>query len=194
MNNQAKCVTATEALELFIAALNKVDERYYKVTLSSDIPVEIERVFCYELYHQFRICLTDDVVSENGDALDFHGELRKNNDTKLNGKVPDMLLHHSGNDESNMLCVEVKTGADLGKSDICKDIDKLSNLCKEHKYESAVYLLVLTNKNSLQKVKERIRELQPQNGDGDFLSRMFIVSKEQGKSAEMTSFKAFAER
>lgn len=184
-------ITSEEALSLFIDAVNNVDKRFYKVTESSNIPAEIERVFCYELYHQFRIRLTDAVASDEGEVLDFHGELRKNNATALAGKVPDLLLHHSGHDNANLLCVEVKTGSGLNKCDIHNDIDKLYKLCKEHNYKNAVYLLVSTDEKSIARVKTKITELTSLEYDQKIINRMVVLQKCKCISARKSSFKEF---
>ena len=188
----SRSISADKALELFINAVNAIDTKYYRFTTASMVPAEIERVICYELYHQFRTLLTDSAVSEYGDDLDFHGELRKNNRTALLGKVPDFLLHHAGNNNSNMLCVEVKTGKDIQKCDICRDIDKLYDLRKVHKYKNAVYLLVSPDGRSLERVRRKARELQLQNDSDSIMSRMFVIIKRQEKNAEKIPFQTCA--
>lgn len=66
--------------------------------------VMLERVFCYEFYHQFRKLMEQPENKEKYKDLLFHGEITKY------GKVPDFVLH-GGQDNNNIqvVAIEIKT-------------------------------------------------------------------------------------
>lgn len=94
-----------------------------------------ERVFAYELYHQFRKLMCD---NEKYSDLLFNGEQRKDEsffkdlfkELKDNDYViPDLILHENlGNIEKHdgqVLYIEIKT---INSDDVFLDLKKLSNL------------------------------------------------------------------
>ena len=117
---------------LFTAILNIKDE-YYKYSLeriagSDEYQEQLERVFAYELYHQWSI-IQDNynkmVPKEDGRVI--NGEAGK----KLNGCqiYPDMLLHGGQDDSVNQeIAIEIKRKVGIKKDNVIEDLKKLTRL------------------------------------------------------------------
>lgn len=134
-NEQIQGLEAIQDLHLenlFKAILNIRDE-YYKYSLeqlagSDDYQEQLERVFAYELYHQWSI-IQDNynkmVPKEDGRVI--NGEAGK----KLNGChiYPDMLLHGGQDDTENQeIAIEIKRKVGIKKDNLIEDLKKLTRL------------------------------------------------------------------
>ena len=77
----------------FIAALQEVDERYYTYTTTDGLKKYPERVFAYELYHQFRKIM--EVKSSDYCGVYLNGEQTKSKEVvpNLERFAPDLVLH-----------------------------------------------------------------------------------------------------
>lgn len=86
----------------------------------------LERVFCYEFYHQFRTLMEKPENKEKYKDLLFHGEMTKY------GKVPDFVLHKGqDNNDSQLVAIEVKTFERIEKdSEDCNMRNDLTKLLR----------------------------------------------------------------
>lgn len=138
-------------------AIKCVDRNYCKWSydnLQAASKQTTERVFAYELFHQFR-SLTDK-KAEYSD-LRFDAEIGKMTEPlvdcryfKLNGAIsqirfsPDLLLHKSQNDKdivNQKLIIELKTRA-VSDQELYKTILKLNHYLKILNYQYAVFVNV----------------------------------------------------
>jgi len=126
-------------------ALEHVNQSYVRWTLgktaeeddsySSTANNYCERVFAYELYHQFRKIMCD---NDKYQRLFFNGEQQKDNShfkhllDEINKEkvIPDLVLHeNTGTSEygGQILYIEIKT---KHNNDVYSDLSKLSKLTK----------------------------------------------------------------
>lgn len=166
-----------------INALNRITESYY-ATIFNDIRSfeavfknrtgEIigesfyrysERVFCYELYHQLRIEI-DNNVNDLFKGVLVQGEVKKMNIVSLLNKIgldafekdfiPDILIHNPP-DKTNQLCaIEVKTINNLNEEQVSKDLKKLNTYCESLNYENAYFICVNTSPKHIENILESI--------------------------------------
>lgn len=119
-------------------ALQKVDNSYFKLPVSyCDLEIVRERVFCYELYHQIR-----KIQEENKYIVHFqlHAELDKKGHAffkKKKRKIPDFLIHKSGNNDHNICIIEVKG---VLNNKILKDLKSI-NIFLEYGYKFGILLI-----------------------------------------------------
>ena len=128
-----------------MCALEHVNQKYIRWTVGrasqEDDPLSntannyCERVFAYELYHQFRKLMCD---NEKYDHLFFNGEQQKDNShfkhllDVINKEkiIPDLVLHENIGTYENggqVLYVEIKT---VHNNNVYYDLKKLSDLTK----------------------------------------------------------------
>ena len=122
----------THLENLFKAILNVRDE-YYKYSLekiagNDEYQEQLERVFAYELYHQWSIIQEGYNKKVSKDLCRFiNGEAGK----KLNGCqiYPDMLLHGGQDDTENQeIAIEIKRKVGINKDNLIEDLKKLTRL------------------------------------------------------------------
>lgn len=99
--------------------------------------VMLERVFCYEFYHQFRTIMEQHENKEKYKDLYFHGEIKKYD------KVPDFVLHKGqGNNDYQAVAIEVKTAERIKqnqngcnmKEDILRLLSLIADTHLQYKY------------------------------------------------------------
>ncbi len=127
-------------------ALEHVSQKYIRWTIGNDSEMDnqsveknwryCERVFAYELYHQFRLLMCD---NERYSDLLFNGEQQKDQSFFKNlfkelqdrkKAIPDLILHENlGNIENvrQVLYIEIKT---INNPDVFADLEKLTDLTK----------------------------------------------------------------
>jgi len=137
-NEQIQGLEAIQDLHLenlFKAILNIRDE-YYKYSLeqiagNDDYQEQLERVFAYELYHQWSIIQENYNKSVSKERCRvINGEAGK----KLNGchVYPDMLLHGGQEDiENQEIAIEIKRKVGINKNNVIEDLKKLTRLLSE---------------------------------------------------------------
>lgn len=141
----------------FISALLSVSDNYliWPYGISTQMA---ERVFAYELYHQWRM-LIDGHKYEN---LILNGEIRKDGSVirheNLKEIYPDFVLHEQQNNLNQQLIIcEIKTSRALqhknGKAQLKKDIIKLGNAIEELGFKEALFIQVLDLDNTFENVK-----------------------------------------
>lgn len=131
-----------------VKALSNVSPEYYEwIDAVKHKTASVERVFCYEFYHQFR-----KIMEENNNAnnryyhLLFNAEIGKGGFDEYKKIYPDFVLHMGQNCfESQKFAIEVKTSKHLNAKDFNKDIEKLFNLIStgtERKYELGIFICI----------------------------------------------------
>jgi len=141
-----------EHLKILFKAIIEVDQQYYYTTNpekpSNEILEQLERIFAYELYHQWSILLNDyNKRISKDDRRIINGEIRK----QLLGvnKYPDMVLHKGHNDIHHQeIVVEIKRKAAIKDDNVAQDIIKLSQFmtdgflgCCASPYRNGVLIL-----------------------------------------------------
>lgn len=135
-------------LKVFFKSINKVDKDYYVYDLDenkvkghnpnaqTNAIEHTERVFAYELYHQWSCFLkdTDWIInaelrknvewfySNNDEALLFKNTPPSTNESS--NDFPDMVLHKSQKDDAQLIVCEIKR-EDRIVSDIKKDLNRI---------------------------------------------------------------------
>lgn len=148
-----------ELFQILIDSIKKVREDYfcrYDASL-------LERPFCYELYHQFRLM-------QNKSSLILSGEPSKTLSYMMNGEkypsqeddkdrvYPDFILHKGlddTSDENQIMAIEVKQNGNINKANLENDIKKLQRLVTKLHFDYGVFIAIgMTNKELITKLKE----------------------------------------
>jgi hypothetical protein len=126
-------------LDKFLLSIKNIRNEYFQVPTSYDPDgISRERVFCYELYHQFRIILGDEY------PFTLHGELDKSGHINFHHElqsVPDFLVHKPGTHDGNMVIIEVKGRFD--RRNILLDLLKINKFISDPNihYHHGIFLL-----------------------------------------------------
>lgn len=159
-------------IELVILGLINVDNSYYKTTYENienfrrafqnrvgairenNFERYGERVFCYEFYHQLRILIDTERLS-NSDFLNgakLQAEVQKMQIIELQRRLhlhpmsgefaPDFLMHSPGNANSHPCVIEVKCEHDITPTKVFYDLKKLNDFIINYHYESGVFIAV----------------------------------------------------
>lgn len=155
----------THLENLFKAILNVRDE-YYKYSLekiagNDEYQEQLERVFAYELYHQWSIIQEEYNKSVPKCLCRFiNGEAGK----KLDGCniYPDMLLHGGQDDiENQEIAIEIKRKVGINKDNLIEDLKKLTKLLSANglaygakAFKKSVFILTGGKESD---IKEQIR-------------------------------------
>ncbi len=148
---------------LFKAILN-IRDNYYKYSLeqiagNEDYQEQLERVFAYELYHQWSIIQDNyNKVISKEDCRVINGEAGK----KLNGChiYPDMLLHGGQDDTENQeIAIEIKRKVGINKDNVIEDLKKLTRLLSAEglafgakAFKRCVFILTGGNENDIKEL------------------------------------------
>ena len=154
----------------FFKAVLEVDNNYYYYSNNyqngtSQMEEQLERVFAYELYHQWSIILenyNNGLLNEDDKRI-INGEAGK----KLDGcpVFPDMILHKGQGDCHNQeIAIEIKRKVSLSEENLVNDLEKLSYMHTEGKlkygatpFKYCVFLLTGGTENDLIKKKKNKR-------------------------------------
>jgi len=93
-----------------------------------------ERVYCYELYHQLRVCLTDSFPYK------LQGELDKAGNPTFHEQKPDFVVHEPGSNDKNLVVMEVKP-ITVKMKGLRKDLDTLNHFLGSAQYHHAIMLV-----------------------------------------------------
>ena len=165
-------------LKHLVAAFNLVDKKYHSSNAYNGFrekkgeEVErkefeqfIERVFAYELYHQFRLIMLK--FPEEYKDLILNGEVSKNGfeDTSLgkNRIFPDLVLHKNqktSEAQFQKLFIEIKTSKNLNEDSLKSDIKKLFVAISDRlNYQNAVFICINHDyKNLIKKIKDILKD------------------------------------
>ncbi len=122
-------------------ATTKVDREYFLLDIDGGDPIYRERVYCYELYHQMRLCWPADTKFYLNGEVDKagHPELKKL-EAKADHVKPDLLVHQPGYGKGNYAIIEVKS-PNTDNDGIYKDLKNLSLFKRKVGYKRAIYLI-----------------------------------------------------
>ena len=121
-------------------ATAEIEAGYFWLAVAgADAPIYRERVYCYELYHQMRLCWP-----KVGCEFVLNGEVDKKGHRILGprgvGGIPDFVVHKLGDMNGNHAIIEVKPPfAQYRHTAI--DLQKLTRFVKDAGYERAIYLI-----------------------------------------------------
>jgi DNA mismatch repair ATPase MutS len=141
----------------------------------------IERVFAYELYHQFRIIM--DSFPQLYGHLVLNGEVRKNgfNESIIckNHIYPDLVLHRNQttkSKDSQKLFIEIKSKS-FSNEQLENDFKKLLTAVSERlNFEEAVFISINLNpKDVLNELKKVINKIQVSPSE---LEKIWFLSDE----------------
>ncbi len=134
-----------------------------------------ERIFCYELYHQLRMKL-DEEIKEKPDFLQgavLQGELKKChidglakhlNLVDLNAEyTPDFIIHTPSSDFYHAYIIEVKClwderNENISITNVWEDLDKINQFISRFNYKRGIFLAINTNPDYLKHILERLSE------------------------------------
>ena len=137
-------------VDLIKNALGNIDTKYFKMDIfGSSKKIIRERVFCYELYHQIRLCQKKSGLNQ----LTLNAEPDKSGRYDFDRENPDFIFHIPGTMDHNDIIIEVK--GDLSRiGAIEKDIHTLTNFVRNYEYRKGIYIIY---GKCPERVKERIR-------------------------------------
>lgn len=177
-------------LQIFIEAIDNVDQQYYFIETSYD-PKGIvrERVFCYELYHQLRLMLPIDYPYQ------IHGELDKHGHREIERqyqKIPDFLLHLPGTHDENNVIIEVK--GQLNNWLAVSDLNKIKSFMANVNYKFGIFLLFNHSLQNLfdeidltnEKIRRTYRYLFTLN---ELDEKIFIICSPQNREHSIITLK-----
>ncbi|MEK4153660.1 hypothetical protein NYE27_01085 [Paenibacillus sp. FSL R10-2779] len=112
-----------------------------------------ERVFCYELYHQFRKIMEQNNLTEK---VILQSELRKSQVGKEIEQLfgiqstdaiyyPDFLIHEPGTFDHQDLIIEVKANPKVSREEMQKDLLKLDQFISRYQYQKGIFLSINVN-------------------------------------------------
>jgi hypothetical protein len=142
-----------ELTEILSNATGAIKHSYFHLDIDGGDPVYRERVYCYELYHQMRLCWPV------GCEFYLNGEIDKAAHPILqklgaDHVKPDLLVHRPGYMSGNHAIIEVKKG-EAPNNGIYKDLSTLDLFVRTVGYKRAIYLFFgyKADKNLITKVK-----------------------------------------
>lgn len=100
-----------QIIQIVIQAILRIEAPYFRTEQhGSDREISIERIYCYELYHQIRSILTEHGLDRK---YVLHGEYDKSRTGLVkqilgSGYKPDFIVHKPGNLDDDILVMEVK--------------------------------------------------------------------------------------
>lgn len=129
-----------EQIKILFEAILKIRNEYYKYSKNdlsrgnTGYKEQLERVFAYELYHQWSLMLRkyNRTIKEKTKRLVLNGEIDKEfDDTKY---FPDLILHNGQHDGYRQeIVVEIKREQSIRGRNIIDDLEKLSKLMRPNK-------------------------------------------------------------
>jgi len=135
----------------FLKALLRVDSHFLIWPYPNGVNQQmIERVFAYELYHQWRLITTQN--TDRYENIIINGEIRKDQSVirhpDLGEVYPDLILHQQqDNLDQQLLACEIKTLNAIqhtnGKKQLKKDLVKLDNYIQELSFNCTVFVQIL---------------------------------------------------
>ncbi|WP_147275010.1 hypothetical protein [Paenibacillus prosopidis] len=146
-----------------------------------------ERVFCYELYHQFRKIMENNNLN---DTVILQAELRKSQVGKEIEQLfavqrtdgiyyPDFLIHEPGTFDHQDLIIEVKANPKVTREEMQNDLLKIDQFISRYHYQKGVFLAINvsdTKRNQLTTNVEFLNFLEKQITNKDKILLMFRES------------------
>lgn len=155
LNDQTILSSALSEFDTYFnEAIKCIDASYMLLPTYGEKFVYRERIYCYELYHQFRSAM--EAASHRHFTLS--GEVDKRQHRELeslmsNSKlIPDLLYHTPGNMDGNLVVIEVKTIHGDSKG-FKKDLVTLTGFTQEANYCKGILLVFGRHRRCHQKIK-----------------------------------------
>lgn len=178
-----------EDFQLFVDALlpatQLIAPKYFRLPIVNEGFQIRERVFCYEIYHQLRIQLTDGFPYTLGGEVDKNGHPIIYNHCR--GIKPDFLVHNPGNmgPEDNLAIMEVKPIQLAGLSgDIGNDIEKIN--CMTNIPNGYYKGIILVFGEGYDGVKEQIHQYFHEHCNPDRV--LLLFHHHAGQPAEVVNY------
>ena len=154
MNAVAWIPPIVEVTEWFLDATAEVGPAYFELPVAGQRDaIYRERVYCYELYHQWRSRWRNDFAYSLGGEIDKSGH-----PVIRGGSKPDFLVHVPGNMGNNLLVVEVKPATASRR----KMADDLVKLCRFRRtpidYSDAFFLIYGVEEEGWPDLRQEIRD------------------------------------
>lgn len=146
-------------VECLRAATQNIQRSYMFLPIAGSVlPIYRERVYCYELYHQFRLSWGNyGDFSLGGEVDKTHHPLMRGLD--IDNTKPDLLVHRPGDMDGNLAIIEVKPVI-ARKPGIRKDLRTLTAFLRHGKYHHAIYLVYGGDAQALGTFTEKARRWQ----------------------------------
>lgn len=180
-------------LEHLKEAFESVNEIYFSSWAFNEIPIDaklkerkkykqyIERVFAYELYHQFRLLMIKNEIIYKD--LVLNGEVKKDGfkETLINKShiYPDLVLHKKQTDNSKefqKLFIEIKSKS-ISPKEIKNDIAKLITAVSNRlNFECAVFICIYLRFEEIEKHIETIINNQKNDFIVDDLNKIWLLN------------------
>ena len=119
-----------------------------------------ERIFSYELYHIFKIELSNNNQFTNNIVLDAELPKQRLSDEQANNlglidlgalMSPDIIVHERDTGNHQLLVAEIKTNKSLSRKSLIKDIKKLISLKMNYNFQNAVFILINGNMDKIER-------------------------------------------
>lgn len=183
--------TLLKVTEWLLTASSRITQEYVLLPIANGEDRYRERVYCYELYHQWR-CQWMQAF-----RYQLSGELDKRGHTLVKGKhldscIPDFLVHTPG-DMENLIAMEVKP-ANREPKDFVRDLEKLTAFRRSlvdqderpANYEAAFFWIYGLSKYEWPKRREDILEAVTGNSDVQLdLIRVFLHENPKSRAIEV---------
>jgi hypothetical protein len=143
-----------EATAWLVEASAAVPRDYFMLpVVGKERPIYRERVYCYELYHQWRCLWRADF------GYSLCGEIDKEGHPVIRSAAkPDFLVHSAGSMNKNLLALEVKPYNSTIRK-MLKDLRTLSFFRRNANYVAAYFLVYGVSEANWTSVAERLANL-----------------------------------
>jgi hypothetical protein len=123
---------------IIVKATKAIPESYFHLKVHDSSPVWRERVYCYELYHQMRLCWPDNCQYVLTGELDKNGHpfFKEQGASPI---IPDFLVHIPGK-MANLAAIEVKS-KQARLTGVDKDVTNLRFLRDMMGYNKTIQLV-----------------------------------------------------
>ena len=165
-------------LEKIKTAIDAVDKGYQEMTIFNHnrkpLVKFFERNWCYEFYRQLR----------NGGENNINAEVPKASREPMEEKFcPDFIIHKQGNNDENLLVIEVKIHKKNNYKEIAKDFSTLIKMTHgNYCYKLGVWILINNDLNYVKKHVFKSKFLKKELEKKFDKEKIFVFTKdEEGK-------------
>mgnify|MGYP007104054035 CR=1 FL=1 len=179
--------------------IQKISRRKYGISIKDVMYKQTERVFAYELYHQWScmLCPSKEYVlnAESRKQIEWFGNhVMKKLPQSTNGKqsFPDLILHKEDSDDGQLIICEIKR-KDRLISDIVTDIESLTLFTKKGKkkdcdiepFNCGIFLVFCDSfKHIIRVIRSKMNELIKAIGDKSGKCNIICVSCDYNPHSE----------
>jgi len=164
--------------QYLIKAMENIDSKYFMIQHAGGDFRYLERIYCYELYHQYR-----NELSRHEMNLVLYGEVDKSGHPTIRWRKgqpkPDFILHDPGSMEGNCLVIEVKR-IDSSIDGMREDLKKLSKFVVNYGYSRGVLIIFGSEEND-EGIIDKIRGVRKRWIRNRYSNVMIIWHKSAGR-------------